>query len=325
MTARETWLTKYAFKRYAPASDDPRLYGWEYYPVEDAVSKKYVRTNPARLTSMLVFDVDDPEAESTILSKAWDTEEIPEPNWITINPLSKHAHVGYWLQDPVATSDVSSYAARKFLYDTQKRLTVALGGDKYYSHGVTRSPFTLTQSTRFMREDSYLLKDLAKTLKEIKLLETYEVDTNQGRNVNLFESVRVRAYSARRSFTNYNDFHAYVLGVTAETNLRMNFGDLLPTSEERSIAKSIANWTWNNLKPAKFSKDQAYRVNQRWEKVRNGDITNERRLLRLAEVREEVDFLKSRGLSHAEIARATGLTKAQVKSRLQYSRRLNDG
>lgn len=325
MTVKETWLTKYAFKQYAPASDDPRLFGWKNYPVEDAVSKKYVRTNPARLTSMLVFDVDDPEAESKILSKAWDTEEIPEPNWMTINPLSRHAHVGYWLESPVSTSDMSSYNARKFLYDTQRRLTMALGGDKYYTHGVTRSPFTLTQSTRFMRDESYQLKDLAQTLKEIKLLKTFEVDTNQGRNVNLFESVRVRAYSARRSFTNYNDFHAYVLGVTAETNIRLNVGDLLPPTEERSIAKSIAAWTWNNLKPEKYSKDQAFRVNKRWERVRNGDVTNENRLLKLADVREEVEFLRSRNLTHAEIARATGLTKDQVKSRLQYSRRINGG
>lgn len=321
MEDREQWLSRYAFKEYAPASDDVKRHGLRSLPVAEALSKRFIKTNPPRLTSMLVIDVDDPEAERRVLSKAWDTEEIPEPNWLLINPWSGHAHVGYWLGTPVATSELASEPALKFLHDMQRKLTKAIGGDVHYSHGTTRSPFMRGNPTRFLRQEPYELKEIASPLKNIKLDSGYHIDAAEGRNVNLFNNVKGRAYSVRRLYSDFYEFQERVFDIAAEFNLRAP-GDPLQPSEVQSIAKSIAKWTWKRINPKKFPARQAAVANKRWEKVRQGDLTNEKRLLRLMEVREEVSFLKSRGLTHSEIARATGLTKEQVKSKLRYMRKL---
>lgn len=321
MENREQWLSRYAFKEYAPASDDVKRHGLRSFPIQEALNKRFIKTNPPRLTSMLVIDVDDPEAERNVLSKAWDTEEIPEPNWLLVNPWSGHAHVGYWLGTPVATSELASESALRFLHDMQRKLTKAISGDVYYSHGTTRSPFMQGNPTRFIREEPYELKEIAAPLKGIKLDRSYQIDAAEGRNVNLFNNVKRRAYSARRLYTNYSEFHDRVFDIASELNLRA-FEDPMDPSEVRSIAASIAKWTWNRIDPKKFSAYQTAVVNKRWSKVQQGDLTNEKRLMRLAATREEVTFLKSRGLTHTEIAKATGLSKDQVKSRLQYARKL---
>lgn len=323
MQTKDTWLERYAFKSYVPATDNPEQFGWTTMPVDEAMSRRFIITNPAKLTSMLVIDVDRQDAEREILSRAWDDEDIPEPNWITTNLATTHAHAGYWLDTPVSTSDMSSYKARTYLYDVQRRLTHALGGDIRYSHHVTRSPFRLGHHTQFPRDETYSLKELASTLKDIKLLPTYSVDTTQGRNVALFDIVRERAYKDYKKFRTQSELFVYLEGVAQETNVRLN-AERLPEHEVRSVARSIARWTWRRFSEKKFSAKQTYLVNKRWEKVKRGDITNEKRLMSLAEVREEIVFLRGRGLSHSEIANLTGLTKDQVKSRLQYARKLEE-
>jgi hypothetical protein len=293
-------------------------------PIDLAVQKSHIKTNPQKLTSMLVVDVDEDDAERAILSKVWDDELAPEPNWVLTNPETGHAHAGYWLGHPVSTSDMSSYRARSYLYDTQKKLTIALGGDENYSNGVTRSPFATGHATRFLRSDPYELKELASTLKAIKLLPTFEVNTAEGRNVNLFEAVRKRAYSMHREFKTYPEFFDAVHAVASETNVRMEFIAPLPESEVKSVARSISKWTWKRFNGGSFTERQKAVVNKRWDKVRNGDVTNEVRLLKLAATREEVIFLHQRGLTQAEVARATGLTKDQVKEKLRYARKLGE-
>lgn len=323
MRTQDKWLERYAFKSFVPATDNPEQFGWKTMPVDEAMSRRFIITNPAKLTSMLVVDVDRQDAEREILSKAWDDGEIPEPNWITTNLATTHAHAGYWLDTPVSTSDMSSYKARRYLYDVQRRLTHALGGDVRYSHHVTRSPFRLGHHTRFPRESSYPLKELASTLKDIQLLPSYEVDTTQGRNVALFDIVRERAYREYKNFNSHYELFEYLESVAQETNIRLNT-ERLPDHEVRSVARSISRWIWHRFSDKKLSAKQAYRVNKRWEKVKRGDITNEKRLMSLSEIREEITFLRSRGLSHSEIANLTGLSKDQVKSRLQYARKLEE-
>lgn len=322
MTFKDAWLTQYAFKEFVPATNNPEL-GWPKLPLAEALTKRFIYTNPAKLTSMLCVDVDKEDAERFILSKVWDDGEAPEPNWITINPGSSHAHAGYWLKSPVSTSDASSHAARVYLYDTQRKLTSALSGDVSYSHLSTRSPFMLNHYLRSVREEPYELGELAETLKHIKLLKTYKLGTPQGRNVAMFETIRLRAYETRRKIDTYTQFHAFILSLTRETNIRMNAHLPLADSELQSIANSIAKWTWRNITPEKLTATQSFRASKRWEKVKQGDISKEKRLLRLADTRDEVLFLRSRNLTHNEIARATGLTKDQVKNKLRYARTLN--
>ena len=65
---------------------------------DQAVSYRYIETQPTALKNMLVFDVDSEDAVSSIKSLAWDDEVIPEPNLIVENPGSSHAHAYYFLK-----------------------------------------------------------------------------------------------------------------------------------------------------------------------------------------------------------------------------------
>lgn len=68
-----------------------------------------------------------------------------------------------------------------------------------------------------------------------------------GRNCELFETVRLSAYAHKQNCINYEELYRYVYDEAKMYNL--SFAERLQQSEMRSIAKSIARWTWYRYEP----------------------------------------------------------------------------
>ncbi|MHB1681166.1 MAG: replication initiation protein [bacterium] len=56
--------------------------------------------NNATFYRFLVFDVDKPKA-----ALSFESANLPEPNIVVINPKNTHAHLLYYLENPVCKTD----------------------------------------------------------------------------------------------------------------------------------------------------------------------------------------------------------------------------
>lgn len=318
MDTEETWKKHYAFRTKGYGTNN--LYnGLQSMSIDEALKHTYIKANPNKYTSALVVDVDREDAERFVLSAAWDDEKIPEPNWVTTNLISTHAHVGYFLETPVATSEASRLHPMRFAANVQQRLREALDGDIGYHNNITRSPFSLGHTTRFVRNDPYDLKTLHESLPPIETSKfSRKSFVGLGRNVEIFENIRQVAYKDFKNFKLYEDFYNHVLNMTCVHNEIM-FATPLPFSEVHGIARSISKWVWRKFDAEALSKKQAHRVGLRWDKksvqlAATGDMLSPR------ELSELIFIMVEEGASLSEVSEFTGLTKNQIKDRLKYLR-----
>lgn len=313
-TAEKQWTERYAYSVRGWGTEDLTK-GLRSYPLTEALEMTFIATNTKRFTNMLVLDVDDADAESLIKSLAWDEEVLPEPNWMTVNPASGHAHIGYWLTDPVRTDDLGRLKPMQYAAAVHEGLRQVVPGDPGYTGRITRSPFA--HPTVFMRDEQYELKELASKITVPSRLPKKARQQGLGRNCTLFDDLRTWAYGAWRNFDVYEQFRTAV-SMMAETLAIQFMGDPLPPSEVRAIARSVASWVWRNFDSQTFSKIQTARITKRWEQdMHSIDIRK-----KAAERRQAVLTLQDEGLTYNEIAERLGMTFNQVRSQIQYARRL---
>lgn len=222
-------------------------------PKSTALLKKYLQINQPCVTTYLIFDID---REGAVL--AWYDNNLPAPFWTSKNPANGHAHIVYRLKIPFCTSDIAHLEPIRYAAAIQSALTQRLKADRGYAGLLTKNPCHPYWQNHCWTEYEYTLDELADYLDlrghPLKGRESIGL----GRNCELFDNTRTWAYRAIREYWSPNykrNWNAAVYSYVEALNGQ--FYVPLPDTEVRSIAKSIANWTYREFTPAKFRASQA--------------------------------------------------------------------
>lgn len=241
---------------YGLATDDFQYGQWRLSK-EYAIKKAMIQHNPKNSIGILAYDIDTSTA-----AYDWDDRDAPPPNIIVLNRDNGHAHLLYILETPVHNNEKSSERALNYVSYINAALTKRLGADPGYNQLVSKNPLSDKWITIYQRDDLYSLDELAdwveKELSELaeqraksrgkKYKPIEQSDESPGRNVTLFNQLRVWAYrERRRPDISEVEFFDSVLQHAHSLNT-----DGLPNTEVRSVAKSVSRWVWKNISPEAF-------------------------------------------------------------------------
>lgn len=246
----ELWKPNYPF------ATDNFTYGMNRMPREKAIGKKYIETSPSKMRNLIVIDVDVEDSVRHLQGLILDDESIPEPSFITVNPVSSHAHVGYFI-DGFASSD----KARDFMADIAGNLSLLSSGDPAYGGRTMRNPLHDGQSTIWGTDHLYSFKELEAYKTEQSSTAYAKKELNEkaenGRNDALFNSLRTWGYRARLSYENLNDWDLACFERARELNFSLDTP--LPANELNAIAKSVSSFIWKKFSKEQFSAIQSAR------------------------------------------------------------------
>ncbi len=205
---------------------------------------------PTQKSKYITLDLDYEEAGA-----AWIAEDLPCPTIIIVNPDNGHAHYLYELKNqivfPITNSSIKiSWKAINYYRAVRKGYSIAFNSDLGYSGYTVKNPFS-TKWRTFWHDYQYDLDTLAKYIDLPDLYsQKIEVETDvTGRHVTMFNSCRKIAYKIVANFSTFDDFYDKVLQLCMnfyEENIKPIQSDHSFTENEaKSIATSIAKWTWN--------------------------------------------------------------------------------
>jgi len=267
----------------------------------------FIENNVRTLKNLLVIDVDKDDSEWFIKEKVEEEGVLPEPNFITINPASDHAHVGYFLEYPCATKKTLQY-----FNDLHKKFNKGFGDARYIGL-VHRNPTSIYQNTLWGTDHLYTLTELNKFVKSIKKdpkiyapLNMYVDDDNSGygRNSTIFDLTRKAAYKAfNRTFDNENyDWTDFIYDYSSDLNNALDYP--LDLDELETIRNSVISWVGKHFDEDIFSKIQSKRARKRWGTPKIETILN----------------LQESGLNMKEIANALNMSYDAVKKQIQRNK-----
>jgi len=280
-------------------------FGVHVYSRADLVRRALVQYNPRHSLAWLTYDHDSETARFD-----WNDRNCPPPNLLVLNRENGHAHLLYGLEAPVHNYADSKDKPRRYLAAVDVALTGSLGADPGYSKLLCKNPLNDRWETESPRVRLYDLDELAGWLD----LDRYQDRRRRlpavglGRNCTLFEDLRRWAYRARREpFLSEEMYRETVL----HHGLALNgaFTPPLPHAEVRSVAKSVARWTWRTMSVEGF---------RQWgDNRRAKSIDTKRR--RSDELRTEIlrTLRECPGLVQADIAAMCGLNQATVSRHLK--------
>lgn len=238
---------------------------------EKALERTFLELNTSGKTNLLVFDLD---CEDALLEAHYMVGDkvIPPFQWITENPETGHAHVGYVLASGVATSPAAHRAPQDYLRDIRAALTRRMGSDPGYSNFTTRNPLKDPRSTRFMRKAPYALGELRDFLGDLKAVGVTQYSegmatTHGSRHQTLFDAVKAYAHRTWFRYTggdtaNRGNHQKLVAEYAAQMNATQ-FAEPLSDTEVNSIVRSVTRWTWENFNAEEFRKIQKERSHRR--------------------------------------------------------------
>ena len=239
--------------------------------LRQALTKTYIQANPPMLRVWSIYDIDRPAG-----GLAWDAANLPPPSWATVNKANGHAHLVYGLRAPVLTSSMEArQAPLRYLNAVESAFRAKLGGDDGYSGLLTKNPAHPQWWTVRGPELAYELGYLAEwvDLDRFKAKQGVKVaEVGLGRNVTVFDFVRLWAYKKVREFKGQQGGFVHWQKAVYDRCMARNadFGTPMDYREAYQIAKSVAKWTWSRFdteaSDARFSKLQAARVSKRWDK-----------------------------------------------------------
>ncbi|AKL15182.1 replication initiation protein [Klebsiella pneumoniae] len=251
---------KNKIQKYALCCDD--FYDGVYRtPKDKALLKKYIAFNNKSFINGLVFDVDHQNG-----AIAWDLADLPKPNIIIQNTRNGHAHLLYALKTPVLKTDAARMKPLRLASIVQRGFTERLDADRAYADILMKNPINInewrTTWTNIPEYDLYYLADFVPdiiTTPKTKPSPVYGL----GRNVNLFEDLRILSYKdvlKYKANNTYYDFYEHMLSRAIMLNNHCNVNDLLSHNEVNQICKSICKWTWRNFSQSRFSEIQSARA-----------------------------------------------------------------
>ncbi|MGQ7289815.1 replication initiation protein [Vreelandella venusta] len=222
--------------------------------VQKAIQARYIQANGPTHQHWLIFDVDRSGA-----ALDWDDRGAPPPTMTVQNPTNGHAHLIYGLAVPVRTADDGRPGPLRYAAAIENALRVKLDADPGYSGLICKNP--LNPFWRVVEWEAALYDlagleswlDLSQYSDKRKRLPDYGL----GRNCNLFDRLRRWAYRAiRQGWPDSDRWYAAVLERARGYN---TFDNVLNDNEVKTIARSVAKYTYRNFSAAGFSAVQAHR------------------------------------------------------------------
>jgi len=242
------------------ASNGFDQYGLFPYNKIEAIQQKHIQVNSKGLVKHLLFDLD----HDNIF--VWSDVGFPEPSWQAINPLNGHSHIAYTLKVPVCVTEKGHKKPKIFLEDVQLKMLAGLNADLNYAGLTTKNPLHEYWNVLIGTRHDYELGELAEYCYKFKKAIKHKREEIFGsRNCSLFNSVRIWAY---RNVSRSSDLWIFREAVLNELMMCNTCKPPLPYNEARSVAKSIANWTW-----AKFERNnKRLRERQSNKGIRSGEV-----------------------------------------------------
>ena len=210
-------------------------------------SKSYVGT--------LLFDLDNRGALTEL-----DNIDGPTPNFAVASRDKHTCHVGYVLRKPVHRYEAArpgpllkASAAERGI----SRMLAHLGNDLAYGKLVTKTPNHGHWITVPLHPFAYSLDELIENLPAGSTEPSCRSTllNGLGRNCTVFEELRKFSYRAavraKRDNQIFEWFAAQLLDVASGMNRAFPYP--LSYGELRSIARSVAKWSWRRMSPEKFS------------------------------------------------------------------------
>ena len=220
--------------------------GMRIRPKAEALELPYIALNTDYSTSYVTLDIDKEGAAFT-----YEDCGLPQPTYTVINPVNGHAHYIYRIDGYVwhKPGDDLHKKALALLNLVKKAFSHMAGADPCYVGKLSKNP--LHSKWKTICGPTYTLSELAEYLPltmtrasaetAIKAAKAKQHQAGEGRNVSLFDQVRVEAYARVKEFSSPEEFKSFVLVRCEATNTNG-----LPTSEIRATAKSIAKYVWNH-------------------------------------------------------------------------------
>lgn len=296
-----------------PYSTDFLHNGLQIRSVKTAMKRRYIQPNNPNSKLWLAHDIDRPTSPDELIHD----RGLPPPNLFIQNPENQHAHVLYSLERPVHMNASSSKKAIKFCELINHGLLVAMDSDPGYSGLMIKNPLNPNWKTSTHSNESYSLEELADYVSLDGLSDRCKpkgFEAGRGRNVNLFDRVRHWSY---REFNKgqWQSFNAWCAAVESKAfyyNSDEYFSEeskrgVLPKSEVRATAKSIAKWIWNTFDEHEFSSIQAARGRKSGQSRREKAEFKRKRAIQLL----------NDGYTQAETARMLGMSRARVNQWLK--------
>mgnify|MGYP002737289255 CR=1 FL=1 len=311
------WDTSW-WPRYPYATDDfsRGMYRTER---ETAVSKRYVQLNPQAVKNWLACDIDHVDGAMRAL---WDSEgQGLLPNLITENPHNGHVHALYALREPVTMTERARPEPIYLAASVTEGLRRRTDGDMGYSGFITKNPLHPDWDTRWLHQNLYELNDMRTGLgKDMPAFGWWrgrrESQSGLGRNVSLFESLRLSGYRLVTGFWFDSDgFYQALAAVAFEVNAQ--FAEPLPDAEVMGVVRSVHKWITSK---SRLWRDgpTAYEAHfialQSWRGKQSAQLRSERRRVQLEKVAEQLALLSPDGkVTNAQVAKAASVSERTVR------------
>lgn len=231
-----------------------------------ALTHAYIQPNSPVAYNRIVFDLDWDDEKHKHHSfplrylaecNAWENAlSVPAPDWIALSREKNSAHVGYEIATPVGRHEHARVKPQQFLSAIESALGNALGADEGYAGLLCKNPVNSTWDLYRCHDAGRELGELAEWLdltpaKARKY--NREPRGEVGRNVYLFDLVRFWSYDNIEKYRG-GSYEAWCEAVLVQAQI-INTGSydhlpalagrgLLPFSECKALARSVAKWTW---------------------------------------------------------------------------------
>lgn len=262
---------------------------------DNAIKKRFIETTPKTYKNLMVLDVDEEDA-SWFIKGLEEDDLIPEPSYMTINPSTSHAQIGYFIEGYVGTPKGIAY-----FNDVFENLKFNSGTDLAYGGRSMRNPLSELQQTQWGSDHLYTLAEIKPFCKRQRPPRKAQELTG-GRTIDTFNALRQYAYTVWRKASTPAQFEALIWARALEINY--SWAEPLKESELRSIVNSVSRWINKHFNKATYSKKQAYRVNLRWKKT---EAERERR-------KTEVLLMLEAGMKVKDIAENYSISYEAAKS-----------
>jgi len=223
-----------------------------------ALEMLYLQANQPAIQTCLLFDLDEDNA-----FYKFDEVGLPVPTFITKSPESGRCHYGYMLKAGVCKTQHAKLKPLKYAAAVEAGIAGKLASDRGYAGLITKNPLHSHWSPFWSGVELYELNDLADCFDELNKPEKREnTGLAFGRNVEMFDTIRVWAYKNVLKYKNESTFEKFLNELLLKCQMHnsyLNANDLLPYNEIKSTSKSIAKWCWNNFDNEEFSKIQSSR------------------------------------------------------------------
>lgn len=239
---------------------------------EKAIKKLYIQANNPAILHSLLFDIDTENGFYT-----FEEAGLPVPHFITKSPENGRCHYGYMLKNGICKTQQAKIKPLKYASAVEAAMCQALNADPNFVGLITKNPLNPHWSPFWSGADFYDLDYLADHLNLKSITKTEKpLNYGLGRNVNLFDDLRVYAYKNVLNYKNKSNFDKWfseIQRIAIGLNTACNPSNPLPIKEILATARSVARWTWKNFDNATFSKIQSKRGKRNLGKNKNRTLS----------------------------------------------------